>query len=476
MNYNSLLQNYRGTIYDLDSRFSADKTKLQSLIEENVGLLETAGVSKLQRVALVVNSSFQFIVHYFALIKTGAVPVLMSKYSTRFELEKCDEHYGIHWILTDNFALEKLVSFEVDKIHTISFNNDIYKYNLICLNEDAPLFTSLEGMILQPTSGSTGEVKFCVRDEYGCLAEPINHMETTGFKNGHIFCPLPLNHAYGFGTAFLLAFVTSSDLTLLNEFNPRKVLRVFEEYDINMFTGTSAVYDIIRKMKIDDPSILPEYLVSAGAPLAEDVAVEYFERFHRTIYPSYGSTETGEMCLERESIISPNGSTGTPLRQTKLRIEAVNETCGQIWVKNPSIMVGYLKRDGSVDNGLIREDGYFPTGDLGYFNENGRLVLNGRLKRMINVFGIKVNPTEVEEALFEIKGIKDAYVYAGKHRSGSDIVVAEVACDLELTELEIIRECKKRLTTQKVPSKIFKVDKIPRNSSGKIILSELIQA
>ena len=139
-------------------------------------------------------------------------------------------------------------------------------------------------------------------------------------------------------------------------------------------------------------------------------------------------------------------------------------------------MVGYLNPDGTIDKSLIREGNYFPTGDLGYFDEQGRLILQGRLKNMINVFGIKVNPVEVEKVIREIEGVTDVYVYAGKHRSGSDLVFAEVSGSKDLTESNIIEYCRNKMTMQKVPSKVFLVDKVPRNASGKIIRDRLHQS
>ena len=474
--YRVLLEHYKGSIYDLDAKQAIHNNELIRLIESNSSTLKKEGIAPLERVALVMNSSISFIVSYFSLIEIGAVPMLLSKFTKIYELKNYDERYGIHWVLTDNILYEELVTLSQEITYLKHIQVAMHEYSMQRVNSDAMLYSSLTGMILQQTSGSTGEVKFCVRDEYGCLAEPINHVETTGLKHGNIFCPLPLNHAYGFGTAFLLSLVSSSDLTLLNEFNPRQVMRAFREYNITLFTGTSAIYDLFTKMRISSAVTLPEFMLSAGAPITEEISLEFYNRFERFIYPSYGSTETGEICLEREAIISKNGSTGTPLSGTKVKIEEISDSYGQVIVSNPSLMSGYLRPDGTIDKSLIREDHYFPTGDLGYFDDRGRLILNGRLKNIINVFGIKVNPIEVEKVIREINGVTDVYVYAGKHRSGSDVVFAEVACDSELTEAKIIGECRKKMTMQKVPSKVFLVDKVPRNASGKIILSQLHQS
>lgn len=475
-NYRILIANYQGTIYDLASKQVIKSGEFREKLKDNISKLKIEGIASLERVGIIMNSSVGFIINYFSLIEIGAVPILLSKYTTVYEIEQYDEEYGIHWILTDMIPQQELNDVFDTKETVKKLEIFSYEYYIQRVNGNAEIYSSLAGMTLQPTSGSTGTVKFCVRDEYGCLAEPINHAETTGWQGGNIFCPLPLNHAYGFGTAFLLAFVSSSDLTLLNEFNPRQVMRAFQEQNISMFLGTNAIYDLLTKMRNKTDVKLPKILLSAGAPLSEEVSEKIHSQFNRYIYPSYGSTETGEICLERADILSKSGSTGIPLRNTKVYIEKVDDKYGQVIVSNPSLMVGYLNPDGTIDKSLIREGNYFPTGDLGYFDEQGRLILQGRLKNMINVFGIKVNPVEVEKVIREIEGVTDVYVYAGKHRSGSDLVFAEVSGSKDLTESNIIEYCRNKMTMQKVPSKVFLVDKVPRNASGKIIRDRLHQS
>lgn len=118
-------------------------------------------------------------------------------------------------------------------------------------------------------------------------------------------------------------------------------------------------------------------------------------------------------------------------------------------------MAGYLNSDGTIAREAIMEDYWFPTGDMGNFDGSGRLMLQGRIKSMINVFGIKVNPLEVATAIRSMGRIADVHVYAGKHRSGSDLVFAIVEPSDEITETEIIKYCQAKLAPQKVPTRVF---------------------
>lgn len=277
------------------------------------------------------NSGIAFILNFFAVLELEAIPVLLSKNSHFYELEALSGIYGFNWLVTDVFNTEDRDFFKTPPIH---FHHENYSWTLLKINDKARLYSDLTGTILQPTSGSTGEVKLCVRDESGCLAEPLNHIESVNMMEREtVLCPLPLNHAYGFGTAMLVSLLTSSDLLLMNEFNPRKLIRVFSEYRITIFTAVPAMLDLLTKIKIAGTIEMARNVLSAGAMLEEEVARNFYHRFNRYIQPSYGSTETGEICIEREKFIGITGSVGTPLARTKVRIEKNEDELPQVFVK-----------------------------------------------------------------------------------------------------------------------------------------------
>jgi long-chain acyl-CoA synthetase len=135
------------------------------------------------------------------------------------------------------------------------------------------------------------------------------------------------------------------------------------------------------------------------------------------------------------------------------------------------MMAGYLTRQGIDSSGIV--DGWFETGDLGFLDESGRIHLVGRESEVINVFGLKVIPSEVEAVLMTAPGVTDVKVYAGQHRSGSQIVKAAVA-GAESLDVAAIREyCAKQLVGYKRPEVITRLDALPRTPTGKIIRDQL---
>jgi len=150
---------------------------------------------------------------------------------------------------------------------------------------------------------------------------------------------------------------------------------------------------------------------------------------------------------------------------------ATAERPGRVCIRSRSLMAGYLTRDG-IDTTPI-EGGFFETGDLGYRDEAGRIHLIAREKEVINVFGMKVIPGEVEAVLARHPEVTDVKVYAGTHRSGSQVVKAAVAGPPTLEVASLKAHCREHLVPYKRPETIVVMERLPRSPTGKIIKSEL---
>jgi acyl-CoA synthetase (AMP-forming)/AMP-acid ligase II len=477
--FQTMLEQYRGNIIDVENGTVVTSSELQQQVEYLACQLHHHGVRANEPATIVMSSGVRFITYFLALMTLGAVPVLLSKQSRLQEITSLSSKYGIPWLVSDTLQLDN------DGIETLVFReqwrDDMKGGNLYHSNVQPNNIGQhfLGGScFLQPTSGSTGEAKMCVRSGSRALEEPLNHYSSLPLPQSHpkVLCPAPLNHAYGFGSGFLLSFICSADLVLLDEFHPRKLVRTLTEQSISTMIAVPAMLDLLTKMRLPSHIRMPECVLCAGAPLERELSEAFHDTFGCFIRPAYGSTETGEITVEREAIISDSGSVGAPLAGSQIKLIPVgNEGFQQLWVKNPSRMEGYLGIDGNLDRNGMTDDGWFPTGDIGTIREDGRLVLQGRIKHLINVFGIKVNPLEVSAVIRQFPGIEDVHVYAGKHRSGSDLVYAIAASNRSTMEDAIIRHCQERLAPQKVPVKVFVVDRLPRSQTGKLMADQLPQ-
>jgi acyl-CoA synthetase (AMP-forming)/AMP-acid ligase II len=147
------------------------------------------------------------------------------------------------------------------------------------------------------------------------------------------------------------------------------------------------------------------------------------------------------------------------------------EGCGLVHVRSSSVMVGYLN-DETIDTSML-PDGWFNTGDLGWLDDEGALHLCGRQAEVINVSGMKVLPSEVEEVIASLPGVAEVKVYAGKTRHGSHHIKAAVVVDNGVDVARIKAHCEQHLVYYKRPSRIIVMDALPRSAGGKILYDRL---
>jgi long-chain acyl-CoA synthetase len=151
--------------------------------------------------------------------------------------------------------------------------------------------------------------------------------------------------------------------------------------------------------------------------------------------------------------------------------EGIEEGVGALAVSSSSMMAGYLSSAG-IDRSPI-SDGWFKTGDLAHLDETGNIVLRGRASDVINSFGHKVLPSEVESVIALLPEVMEVKVYSAPNRWGSNSVKAAVVAADGMTDADIRAHCKKHLVAYKQPGQIVMLEKLPRSPAGKILASQL---
>lgn len=161
----------------------------------------------------------------------------------------------------------------------------------------------------------------------------------------------------------------------------------------------------------------------------------------------------------------------------EVRVAAIEEArelspgVGRVCIRSNSMMSGYFTPHG-IDDSII-ENGWFETGDLGRLDAEERLHLVGREKEIINVFGMKVVPSEVEDVIGALPGVREVKAYAAMHRSGSEILQVAVAANGAVDAADVRSHCEAHLAPYKRPQVIHLVDSLPRSPLGKILRDRL---
>jgi acyl-CoA synthetase (AMP-forming)/AMP-acid ligase II len=202
------------------------------------------------------------------------------------------------------------------------------------------------------------------------------------------------------------------------------------------------------------------------------------------VWNAYGITETASwICGTSQPDLKPlDGLVGVPWgsKIAVLRSNGANphpafeELCapdepGFVWVNTPALMQGYFRRPDLTRK--VVANGWFFTGDIGYMNGDGHLVLRGRERDEINKGGMKVFPADIDAVLDAAEGVVDvcAFAYEGDPLYGENIGVALVMPDASDERLRAVyRHAEKRLAKHQMPVRWFLIDALPRTSRGKI--------
>jgi long-chain acyl-CoA synthetase len=217
-------------------------------------------------------------------------------------------------------------------------------------------------------------------------------------------------------------------------------------------------------------------LVSGADTLPVDVRDAFRERFGVTINEGYGLTETGPALNAVPPGEDAPGSVGPPLPLVEERILAEDGTVlptgeeGEICARGPNLMKGYFKLPLATE-AVFDDDGFFHTGDLGRFDDEGRLYITGRISDLIIVGGENVFPREIEDILNRHDAVKDSAVVGipDESRGEAPVAFVELMPGATLDERRLRAHCRQSLAAYKVPRRIVAVDELPRTATGKVM-------
>jgi acyl-CoA synthetase (AMP-forming)/AMP-acid ligase II len=343
--------------------------------------------------------------------------------------------------------------------------------------------TRTQGRLIILTSGTTGVPKGAPRSlSIRSLLGPM----TTFFSRvplharERILIGPPFFH--GFGLTYLgVAMLLGGTMVVRRRFDAEATLRAVDEHGVRTLIGVPVMLQRILELPDDvrdryDHSSL-RVIISAAAPLSTQLVREVTDAFGDVVYNLYGTTETGFGAIATpEDLRAAPGTVGRTPLGTKVRIlneqegELAAGKTGHIFVGGGMVVKGY--------SGGGRKDtvaGLMSTGDLGHFDPQGRLFIDGREDDMIVSGGENVFPGEVEEALTRHPDVADVAVLGVADEQFGQRLKAYVVAqkDRNPTEDDLKAHVKANLARFKVPREIVFTDEIPRNPTGKVLRRQL---
>lgn len=270
----------------------------------------------------------------------------------------------------------------------------------------------------------------------------------------------------------LFAFRAGSGVVLMDRFSPSDFAALVRRHRLrSTVLPPAALTMVLHDDSVTDLSPL-KIVRSITAPLSPVQAGRFRDRFGVIVLNSYGQTELGGEVVgwsaadAREWGETKLGSVGRPLPGIDVTI-----TDDEVMVRTPTtsarkIDPAFLDR--------LTDDGWFHTGDLGWFDDDGFLWLDGRVSDMINRGGLKVFPGTVEDVLLAVDGVREAAVVGvPDERLGEVPWAFVVRGDDSVSEAGLVSWCRERLTPYRVPVRIVFVEQLPRNDVGKVVKRKL---
>jgi acyl-CoA synthetase (AMP-forming)/AMP-acid ligase II/ABC-type nitrate/sulfonate/bicarbonate transport system permease component len=455
------------------------------------------GIKKGDRVVLLFQNCPEFAVSYFAILKIGAVAVVLDFRLSPAEMEPIFQEAEVSAIVTT--VRQKVFIDRVRKIvptlsHVVVMGSegedirDWHSYEEIIEKESSegisvPLQEEDESLYLY-TSGTTGRSKGVIltNDHLSYFPESCHHALSIS-KEDTWGLVLPISHISG-PVVMNLMVETGLGVSIVDEMKPKKILDAIQNHRVTVFHAVPPIFQLILNIphweRYDCTSL--KMAAMMGTVVPESLMKEFGERYpHVAALQGYGATETSPLLTLTHLKDAPRkmASAGKAVPRAELKIinqegkEAEMGQMGEIIARGPQIMKGYFK-DPKTTAKKIR-DGWYHSGDLGRIDEEGYLYVIGRVDEMVVTGGLNVYPSEVETVLLNHPKVQEAAVVGIPDSRRGQILRANVVLKHgeAATHREILSFCKERLASFKMPRQLEFKDSLPKSRTGKIAKRQL---
>ena len=345
--------------------------------------------------------------------------------------------------------------------------------------------------VLQYTGGTTGVSKGAVLLHRNLVANVIQSeawyqpalKKVPAGEQIVTICALPLYHIFGFNSNMMLGMrMGGCNILIANPRDMPAVLKELSKHKFHSFPAVNTLFNGLANHPDFNTVNWKSLIISVGGGMAVQSAVAklWLEKTGCPIVEGYGLSETSPSatCNPVDST-AYSGNIGMPLPSTDIRLlddDGADVPAGQpgeIAIKGPQVMAGYWQRPDETAK-VMTADGFFRTGDIGTVDERGYFKIVDRKKDMVLVSGFNVYPNEVEDVVSQLEGVLEcAVVGVPDDKTGEAVKLVIVKKDPDLTEARVREYCKTNLTGYKQPRVIEFRAEMPKTPVGKILRREL---
>lgn len=456
--------------------------------------LQSNGVNKEDRVAILIENSPAYIAAYYGILAAGGTVVSLNAAAKSRDLVNWLRHSEAKWLFAKGThpelleitnILNRLNIVYVGDSENISMSPQSNKWNEVVQQYTGKeiiveITNSHQIAAIIYTSGTTGRPKGVTLSHNNLLANIASIITYLDLKDSdRILNVLPFHYSYG-NSVLHTHIAVGGSLVLENSMMfPKKVLEKMVSEKVTGFSGVPSNYALIlSRTNLKDYDLSPvRYMTQAGGPMAP-ASIERLTKELPDIqfFVMYGQTEaTARLTyLPHDKLQDKMGSVGLPIPGVKIRIcndngELVNAgESGEIQVQGENVMLGYW-RDIEATQVVIK-NGWLHTGDLAHWDDDGYIYIDGRSSDMIKTGANRVSPKEIEEIILELEGIEEVVVVGDADEILGQVIKAVLVLSPGNTLLkrDVQAYCHKNLASYKTPKTIEFVTELPKTSSGKV--------
>lgn len=442
--------------------------------------LHAKGVKPRDRVLLFFENSIEFYIGYFAIAQAGAVVAPLNTFLREKELEHIIRDAHPRLMIASKELIARLAEDHIENLPELLTEDDMAMNDVVQEHtiEVPPSYLQPDEMAaLLYTSGTTGLPKGVMLSARNIMVNCIEGITRLGIglvKDERAFGVLPLFHSFAQTACVWGSILMGATVIVVPKIERRYIMEGLT-HKPTVFLGVPALFGLMCLLKTADLSSV-KYFISGGDALPDRIRAAFALVYQRKICTGYGLSETSPTIsayMEDETVVTT--CVGRPIVGVTVEIRdeagAVLEpgTIGEIWVTGQNIMLGYYNEPEKTKE--VIKNGWLDTGDLGYIDDKGRLIITGRLKDVIVNKGFKIYPQEIENVLLMYPGVIRVGVIGEIDPMSGEIAVAYV--QLRHMEPDIEQKlknlCTQNLASYKIPRKFICVThNLPTTATGKV--------
>ena len=478
----------------IDGDVTLTFAEFEHLVDRAAAALQDNGFTPGDRVALLAHNCWQYAVLAFATPRAGVVLVPINFMLTAEEMAYILGHSGVTGFVVEADLIptaEEAMRLGGRVTTTVAVVppghnpptgwTDFAQWLAVTSEPPHPLVDDDQMVRLMYTSGTESHPKGAMHSSRSLMGNYVSTIIAGSMEADDVeIHSLPLYHCAQLDNFLITDIYLGATSIIVPRPEPELVLRTIERYRVtNYFAPPTVWISLLRSQafdQVDLSSLRKGYYGASAMPI--EILAEIRDRLpNLRLWNFYGQTEMAPLA----SALGPDeqdahaGSAGRPVVNVETAILDEDDipvptgVVGEIAHRSPHLMLGYL--DDPDKTAQAFQGGWFHSGDLGYYDKHGLLHVVDRKKDMIKTGGENVASREVEEVLYRHPGVEEVAVFGLPHPTWVEAVVAAIVPrdGVTLSDDEVLAHCRKHLAGFKTPKRVFFVDSLPKNPSGKLL-------